>query len=65
MSILKNFYLKMIMAKKYRCNRGDNRYDVPKIIYLILPIYDIKWIVKQICKTAPYRQGIQIREMRS
>ena len=36
----------MIMAKKYRHNRGDSRYDVPNIVYLILPIYDIKWIVK-------------------
>ena len=39
---LKNFYLIMIMAKKYRRNRGDNRYHVPNVGYLITPIYDIK-----------------------
>jgi len=48
----------MIMAKKYRRNRGDNRYHVPNVGYLITPIYDIKWIVKEIHKIAPCDQGL-------
>jgi len=54
MQIIIYYIIQMIMAKKYRYNRGDSRYDIPKIVYFIQPIYDIKWIVKEIRKIAPY-----------